>query len=108
MERSRRPSAQTTAVLLALAEDPAGWRYGYDLSRQTKLKAGTMYPILIRLADHGLLETTWEGDAPPGRPPRHMYRLTGEGRSLAGELASAAGHDANARRAGGRPQVEGA
>jgi PadR family transcriptional regulator, regulatory protein PadR len=90
MTRRRRPSAQTTAVLLALARDPAAWRYGYELSQQVGLKAGSMYPILMRLADRGLLETTWETDAPAGRPPRHLYRLTGPGRSLAAELAAPA------------------
>jgi DNA-binding PadR family transcriptional regulator len=38
-----------------------------------------MYPILMRLADRGLLETAWEADAEPGRPPRHLYRLTHAG-----------------------------
>jgi PadR family transcriptional regulator, regulatory protein PadR len=81
--RFRRPSAQTIAVLLALAEAPAAWRYGYELGQQVGLKAGSMYPILMRLADRGLLETTWETDPPPGRPPRHLYRLTGSGLDLA-------------------------
>jgi DNA-binding PadR family transcriptional regulator len=49
-----------------------------------------MYPILIRLADRGLLETAWDTDIPAGRPPRHLYRLTGSGRALATELAAAA------------------
>ena len=88
MERNRRPSTQTTLVILALAESPAKWRYGYDLSQQTGLKAGSMYPILMRLADRDLLETAWETDPPEGRPPRHLYRLTGEGRLLAKELAA--------------------
>jgi PadR family transcriptional regulator PadR len=88
MEFPRRPSKQTVAVILALAEDPATWRYGYDLCQQLNLKAGSMYPILMRLADRGLLETTWETNAANGRPPRHMYRLTGLGRTLAGELAA--------------------
>ncbi|HEU4896885.1 MAG TPA: PadR family transcriptional regulator [Actinomycetota bacterium] len=87
MTGTRRPSAQTTAVVLALAEDPSAWRYGYELAQQVGLKAGSMYPILMRLADRGLLETTWETDAPPGRPPRHLYRLTGPGRTLAAELS---------------------
>jgi DNA-binding PadR family transcriptional regulator len=43
----------------------------------------------MRLADRGLLETAWETDAPAGRPPRHLYRLTGPGRALAAELAVA-------------------
>jgi DNA-binding PadR family transcriptional regulator len=90
MERSRRPSAQTTTVLQTLVARQAKWRHGYDLCQETGLKAGTMYPILMRLADRGLLETAWESDPPAGRPPRHLYRLTGEGAKLAHELARAA------------------
>ena len=70
MERVRRPSPQTVAVLLALMDDPTGWRYGYDLSQELDLKPGTLYPILMRLADRGLLETAWEkweDEAPRGR-----------------------------------------
>jgi PadR family transcriptional regulator PadR len=85
--RTRRPSAQTVAVLLALADDPTSWRYGYELCQQVGLKAGSMYPILMRLADRGLLETTWETDVPSGRPPRHLYRLTGTGLDVASAVA---------------------
>jgi PadR family transcriptional regulator, regulatory protein PadR len=88
MSRTRRPSAQTTAVVLALAQEPATWRHGYELCQRLQLKAGSVYPILMRLADRGLLETTWESDVPAGRPPRHLYRLTGPGRVLAGRLAA--------------------
>jgi PadR family transcriptional regulator len=105
MTRARRPSAQTVAVVQALAERPAEWRYGYELCRQLGLKAGSMYPILMRLTDRGLLETTWEKDPPQGRPPRHLYRLTGAGATLAAELAEAAAADATraeARRDGAR------
>jgi PadR family transcriptional regulator, regulatory protein PadR len=90
MLRRRRPSAQTAAVLLALAETPRGWRYGYELCQSVGLKAGSMYPILMRLADRGQLETAWEKAPEPGRPPRHLYRLTGAGRAMAAELARAA------------------
>ncbi|MFC5803149.1 PadR family transcriptional regulator [Streptomyces formicae] len=89
MTRFRRPSAQTIAVVLALAEQPAAWRYGYELCRQLGIKPGSMYPILVRLTDRGLLETSWETDVPTGRPPRHLYRLTGSGRAMATELATA-------------------
>lgn len=108
MNRSRHPSTQTTAVLLALAEDPAAWRYGYELCQQTGLKAGSMYPILMRLADRGLLETTWESDVPAGRPPRHLYRLIGQGLELAAELAATSARAAKAKRARLRPQTGGA
>jgi DNA-binding PadR family transcriptional regulator len=97
---------QTAAVILALAEDPTAWRYGYDLSQETGLKAGSMYPILMRLADRGLLETGWEKDAPIGRPPRHLYRLTDSGLDLAAELAAKATGDAGAKLGRLRPQTE--
>lgn len=89
MTRARRPSPQTIAVVLALAAEPTAWRYGYELCQQLSLKPGSLYPILVRLADRGLLETDWETGAPAGRPPRHLYRLTGSGRALATELATA-------------------
>lgn len=88
MVRTRRPSAQTLAVLNALAEEPAAWRYGYELGRQVGLAAGSLYPILIRLCDRDLLEATWEDEPPSGRPPRHLYRLTGSGVRWAAEAAS--------------------
>jgi PadR family transcriptional regulator PadR len=87
--RARQPSPQTAAVLRALAADPAQWRYGYELGQEVGLKAGSLYPILIRLSDRGLLESSWETDPPQGRPPRHLYRLTGAGLQLAAELAPA-------------------
>lgn len=54
----------------------------------TRPQPGSLYPILVRLADRGLLETTWDNDVPAGRPPRHLYRLTGAGRTFAATLAS--------------------
>src|SRR5690349_20530255 len=88
MTRTRRPSPQTASVLTGLAADPTRWRYGYELGLQVALKAGSLYPILMRLSDRGLLESSWESDPPPGRPPRHLYRLTGAGLRLASELAT--------------------
>jgi len=67
-----------------------------------------MYPILIRLADRGLLETNWESDVPVGRPPRHLYRLTDSGLELASELAEAVSRAVRVKRAGLRPRTEGA
>ncbi len=74
-----RNSSQTVAVLLAIADDPDRWCHGYDLCRTLGLRAGTVYPILIRLAERGYVETSWEQGVPPGRPPRHLYRLSAAG-----------------------------
>jgi PadR family transcriptional regulator, regulatory protein PadR len=82
------PSAQTVSVLAALAADPLQWRYGYDLGAELNLKSGSLYPILIRLADRGLLVADWE-PGPAGTPARHIYRLTQAGRDAANTLAIA-------------------
>lgn len=79
MTPTLRLSPQTRLVLEALLAAPADWRYGYDLSRETRLKSGTLYPILMRLAEHTVVESCWEPSSEEGRPPRHMYRLTGDG-----------------------------
>ena len=73
-------------MLVALAEQGRSWSHGYDLCGRLGLKAGTMYPILMRLADRGHVETAWEQEAPRGRPPRHLYRLSPAGAELVAEL----------------------
>src|ERR1700676_5559925 len=80
-------SPQTLLVLEAFLDHPSDWKYGYDLSRSTGLKSGTLYPILMRLADRKLLETEWEASGPDnlGKPPRHMYRFTPGGLQFARE-----------------------
>jgi PadR family transcriptional regulator, regulatory protein PadR len=65
-------------VLQALATDSTRWRYGYELGNEVNLKSGSLYPILVRLADRGLLEASWEPSV-QGKPPRHLYRLTAAG-----------------------------
>jgi PadR family transcriptional regulator PadR len=95
MTRAPNISRQTRSVLAALLAQPQAWRYGYDLSKETGLKSGTLYPLLIRLGDQGLLEAEWRQPLQPGRPPRHAYRLTEKGAALArertlGEIAAGA------------------
>lgn len=87
MKRARKPSPQTAAVLTALTG--SGWRHGYELSRETGLTSGTLYPLLARLHDGGLLEAEWRPSPEPGRPPRHAYRLTAAGVEFARSIASA-------------------
>jgi DNA-binding PadR family transcriptional regulator len=86
MVRSRAPSRQTLTVLDALSSRPQAWRYGYDLTKETGLKSGTLYPLLMRLSEQGLLESEWLPSPQPGRPARHAYRLTSRGLSVANAL----------------------
>ena len=76
-------SAQTLAVLAELCATPSQWRHGYGLARVTGLKSGTLYPVLLRLADRGLVEACWEDEQPSGRPRRHLYRITADGLAVA-------------------------
>src|SRR3954451_23971968 len=105
MTRTRRLSPQTLKVLNALAASPSTWRYGYELGAEVGLRSGSLYPILVRLSDRGLLEAQWEESSGAGRPPRHMYRLPAEGL----EHAAAPRARASAKRRGQpRPQLRGA
>jgi len=72
-----------------LLADPQRWRYGYELSKETSLASGTMYPILMRLTEQHFLEAGWEQSSEPGRPPRHIYRLTADGVALARQRLAA-------------------
>jgi PadR family transcriptional regulator, regulatory protein PadR len=102
-------SAQTLSVLAALCDQPSQWQHGYALAKQTGLKSGTLYPILIRLAERGLVEACWQDEPQPGRPRRHLYRLTSAGlASATGALASAAeraAEQAAARAGTGKPRA---
>lgn len=82
MNRSRSLSPAARSVLSLLAEAGSGWSHGYDLCRRAGVKSGTLYPLLIRLEQQKHLDARWLPPE-PGRPPRHVYRLTATGRRLA-------------------------
>jgi PadR family transcriptional regulator PadR len=85
-----RVSPHTLNLLEVLLARPAQWQHGYALSQVTGIVSGTLYPILMRLERLRWLETRWEQPVRAGRPPRHLYRLTADGRAWAREeLANA-------------------
>ena len=89
-------------VLRVMTADPSAPHYGYDLMKAAKLASGTLYPMLARLQQDGLVNAEWEAprEDAAGRPPRKYYQLTAEGLRVARlELAQAA-PSARARRAG--------
>jgi DNA-binding PadR family transcriptional regulator len=93
--RKRQPSKQMLKLLAALAAEPLLWRHGYDLMKDTGLSSGTLYPLLMRMTEQGLVEAEWREPAQRGRPPRHAYRLTASGVALAGSIVTE--HDAASR-----------
>ncbi|WP_232325010.1 PadR family transcriptional regulator [Microbulbifer agarilyticus] len=81
-----RRGALTLAVLLALAEP----HYGYSLRKKLAAKGleideGTLYPLLRRLEEHGLLSSYWQQEE--GRK-RRFYQI-----DQGGEVALAAMRD---------------
>ena len=96
MLRDRAPSRQTRAVLAELLADPAANRYGYELAKATGLASGTLYPILMRLEERGLLEARWEFQ---DSRPRHVYRLTPAGIAFAQSSAAEQAVPVSARKA---------
>jgi DNA-binding PadR family transcriptional regulator len=97
----RKPSVQTLTTLerfLQLPQDE--WTYGYQLSLETELSSGVLYPILIRLKDRELVEAEWEKpDESSTGSRRHMYRLTAKGREFASSAIRQHLHDqASAKR----------
>jgi PadR family transcriptional regulator PadR len=75
------------AVMGVLYHEP---HYGYSLIRvlteqaSISLKEGTIYPILARLSEDGMVHSEWvESDQ---GPPRKYYTLTSAGRKLYSEL----------------------
>lgn len=72
---------QQLELMRVLLNHGSEWSYGYDVSRESGLKSGTLYPMLIRFSDRGWLEEEWRHEQ--GEKPRHMYRLTGLGRRAA-------------------------
>lgn len=89
MARKRALSSQAIGLLAELARAPGAWHHGYELTKSLGIKSGTLYPLLIRLADLGLLEAEWREADQPGRPPRHAYRLTAPGLQVAAEVGTA-------------------
>lgn len=76
------------ALLQALCARAQQWCHGYDLMKETGLSSGTLYPLLMRMTDQGLVEAEWREPEQLGRPARHVYRLTAAGVALVRETSS--------------------
>ena len=87
-----RPPRHALTLLDHLAGEPGAWQHGYALMKATGLASGTLYPLLMRLADEGLVDSRWQDSDTRGRPPRHAYRITVAGlRRLAAARAGRTG-----------------
>ena len=79
MPRAPRLTLPTAMVLMAVSRN---YRYGFDISDATGLPSGTVYPVLRRLEEAGLLRSRWEAvesARAEQRPPRRYYTVTTSG-----------------------------
>ncbi len=92
LERELKRGTLEMLLLRILADEPT---YGYELlSRLSKrsggrfhIKEGTLYPVLYRLEDAGLVVPEW--DQPARGVPRKVYKLTQAGEGRVGEMTDA-------------------
>lgn len=76
-------------VVLAALSQLAEKKYGYALISELEgqgfeIDQGTLYPLLRRLEDQGLLDSTWDVE---GSRPRRYYSLTASGKAVLRKLS---------------------
>lgn len=72
------PIRMTYATALVLEAIDQGHVYGFDIIDATRLRSGTVYPLLRRLEEFGLVRSKWEkvGEArKANRPVRKYYEM---------------------------------
>ncbi len=82
-EKQMKKGVLEMLVLKLLLNEP---KYGYQIIQEMKekseevflLKDGTLYPILYRLEDDGLVESEWS-ETEGRQVPRKYYRITSKG-----------------------------
>jgi PadR family transcriptional regulator, regulatory protein PadR len=81
LSQMRRGAIEYCVMALLRDED----RYGFEITRTLAAadglvtSEGTIYPLLARLRQDGLVKTTWR-ESSQG-PPRRYYRLTSDGQA---------------------------
>jgi DNA-binding PadR family transcriptional regulator len=85
-----RLSHQRLQVLSSFLQQPDVELSGADVMRLTELASGSLYPILYKLEDGGLLVSRWETEDPHalGRPRRRLYRVTPLGERVTREAVA--------------------
>jgi PadR family transcriptional regulator len=78
MRKIRRLSDHSARVLQLFIDEPHVDRYGLEIIKFAGIPSGTLYPILGRFEDRGLIVGVWEEVGTAGREnrrPRRLYRL---------------------------------
>jgi DNA-binding PadR family transcriptional regulator len=76
------------AAIFALKDDAYGLAVYHEACKGFKIKYGSLYPILDRLENQGLISSTPISDGTGGRPRRY-FRLEGPGYRAFNESSAA-------------------
>ena len=93
LERQLKKGVLEMLVLQLVCQGPT---YGYELLVRMdkishgffKVKEGTLYPILYRLEDDGLISSHWQQTESGRAAPKKMYAATPAGQTARGEYLS--------------------
>ena len=68
-------------LLRVFLEDPEQSHFGTELTSESRVSAGSLYPALRRMEAAGFIEGEWEDIDPSveGRPARRYYKLSANG-----------------------------
>jgi PadR family transcriptional regulator PadR len=90
-----RKTHATVQVAMALLEDHRGKHWGYELSKKSGVRSGTLYPMLTQMLEKGWLSDGWEDPQTitEKRPPRRYYEVTDLGLIRLGALLAEARND---------------
>jgi PadR family transcriptional regulator PadR len=84
----RRTPAMVDVLACLLDAGEAIW--GLNISAKTGRPTGTVYPLLVRLEQVGLVTSDWESANDRPGPRRRLYTLTDTGQPWARELCTEA------------------
>ena len=87
-ETAKPVTYQSMRILNAFAVAPDRELSGADLLAAGTVSAGTLYPMLLRLEEAGLLKSRWTEVKRQiqGTPRRKVYQITGMGIRLVGSM----------------------
>jgi PadR family transcriptional regulator, regulatory protein PadR len=74
-------TGKSLEILLFLSARHQNEYSGNDISRALGISSGTLYPLLVKLKQTGMIDDRWEEGDPSalGRPRRRYYRVCGLG-----------------------------
>ena len=84
MKQFRKGILELVILKLLSKKEMYGYELVAELNRQGNsfnIKEGTLYPILYRLEDDGLMETRWEQTTSRGQPKKY-YSVTRKGEQV--------------------------